>query len=313
MGTLLSQAAIVVGIILLVCCICYSIYFFYISNDVTLANHGWRGILTVVLLILLVISCLAGGYIFNLNTTPVVGFSYFLACLIYALTIRWMISQLDGMKDRSMEILETLTSILEVGEPNLDGHMLHVHNLTMLIYDYLPPKKKHNINRQNLQYASLFIDLGKLGIPGRVINKPGKLGKEEWELVKLHPQIAVNILSPILSFDEVTEWIRYHHERMDGKGYCGLKGEDIPLASRIISVADTYSAITMTRSYRPTLTYEDALSELKMVTGSQLDPEIVDIFVNIPKNLVLSCIEDVNEKMARAKIEEMEERNDEEA
>ena len=303
----LSQAAIVVGIILLVFDISSSVYFFYIRNDVTLANRGARGALTVVLLVLLVVSCLAGGAIYNQNAAPIVGYTFFLSCIIYTITIYWMFSQLNGMKERSMEVLETLTSILEVGEPNLDGHMLHVHNLSMLIYDYLPSQKKRNVNRQNLQYASLFIDLGKLGIPGRVINKAGKLGADEWKLVKMHPQIAVNILEPILSFEEVTEWIRYHHERVDGTGYNGLKGGEIPLASRIIALADTFSAITMPRAYRPTLTYEDAIAELKLATGSQLDPELVKIFIEIPKESVLACMEDVKEKMSRAKVEINEE------
>ncbi|MBO6215868.1 MAG: HD domain-containing protein, partial [Lachnospiraceae bacterium] len=126
-----------------------------------------------------------------------------------------------------------------------------------------------------------------------------------WQLIKMHPQIAVNILKPIKNFDEVANWIKYHHERMDGNGYNGLKGEDIPLASRIIALADTYSAITMTRPYRPTLNYEDALSELRLVTGSQLDPFLVEIFCSIPRNKVLSCMEDVEEKMSRAKIEKI--------
>lgn len=305
MSTGLSQAAIVVGILLLIADIGVCLYYFYYKNDVTLANHGKRNILTVIMLLLLVLSIVGGIGIFRLGTDSLVGFSYLLSSVIFTIAIQWVIIQLDGMKERSMEILETLTSILEVGEPNLDGHMLHVHNLSMLIYDYLPPEKKHELNRQNLQYASLFIDLGKLGIPGRIINKPGKLGSEDWQLIKMHPQIAVNILKPIKNFDEVANWIKYHHERMDGNGYNGLKGEDIPLASRIIALADTYSAITMTRPYRPTLNYEDALSELRLVTGSQLDPFLVEIFCSIPRNKVLACMEDVEEKMSRAKIEKI--------
>lgn len=299
------QVAVVIGIILMIFNIVRSFYYFYLKNDVTLANTGWRKALTIILLILMIVVCVESAV--SANSIPTVAsYSMLIGAILYTLTLHWMFAQLDGMKERSMNILETLMSILEVGEPTLDGHLLHVHNLTVLLYDYLPPEKQRKINRQDLQYASLFNDIGKLGIPGRIINKPGKLGSDEWKLIKTHPDIATRILLPIGSFDTISKWIKYHHERMDGNGYFGLKGEEIPLASRMIAVADTYSAITMTRSYRPTLSYEDAISELQLVAGSQLDPELVSIFVNIPKNRVLACMEDVEEKMTRYQNEKIE-------
>lgn len=198
---------------------------------------------------------------------------------------------------RNMDILETLVCVLEAGDPNMDGHSLHVHYLTMLLYDYLPYKEKRKINKADLSFASLVFDVGKYGVPGRVLNKPGKLKNEEWELMKKHPDTGARIFKSLGKFDRVSEWILYHHERMDGNGYYRLKGSDIPLPSKMIALADTFSSITMTRSYKPTLTYENATAELKLAAGSQLDSELVDIFCSIPMEKVEECIKAVQKKI----------------
>lgn len=100
----------------------------------------------------------------------------------------------------------------------------------------------------------------------------------------------MKILQPLHTFDEIADWIMYHHERMDGKGYYGVKGEDIPLAARIIAVADTYSAITMRRSYKEPRTHEDAVRIIREVAGTQLDAELVEIFLTIPREELERCI-----------------------
>ncbi|MBQ7583088.1 MAG: HD domain-containing protein [Lachnospiraceae bacterium] len=199
----------------------------------------------------------------------------------------------------SIEIIEMLIGVIEAGDSNLDGHSLHVHNLTMLLYDYLPLSYKIRVNAMDLEYASLLLDIGKLGVSRSILNKSGKLKGEEWEAMKRHPEIGVKILASVRYFDKLSDWVMYHHERVDGRGYYRLKGDQIPLASRIMAVADTYSAITMTRSYKPAYTYEDAIAELKLVAGSQLDEKLVRIFCNIPINRIASCMEDVKRRMAR--------------
>jgi HD-GYP domain-containing protein (c-di-GMP phosphodiesterase class II) len=151
----------------------------------------------------------------------------------------------------------------------------------------------------NLQYASLLLDIGKLGIPRSIINKKGKLLPEERELIQKHPEICMEILSSIPSLKTITFWIKYHHERVDGTGYYHLKGEEIPLASRILAIADTYSAITMDRSYRPSLPYENAISELRLVAGKQLDGELVELFCSIPKSKITVCMNDVRNRMKK--------------
>ena len=170
---------------------------------------------------------------------------------------------------------------------------------TMLLYDNLPLAQRLTINTHNLQYASLLLDVGKLGIPRSIINKTGKLEPEEWDLVRRHPELAVKILQPIKSFDTVSNWIKYHHERVDGTGYYHLRNDQIPLASRLLAVADTYSAMTMERSYRATMTHEEAISELKQAAGTQLDADIVNIFCHIPYKKIEESMNDVRRAMSR--------------
>ena len=176
---------------------------------------------------------------------------------------------------------------------------MHVRNLAMLLYDYLPINYRSAIDRESLQFATLLLDIGKLGIPSEIISKNGKLEESEWELIRLHPDFGMNILLQIPSFDTIALWVKYHHERVDGSGYYHLKENEIPLASRLIAVVDTYSAITIERSYKAVLPYENAITELRLSAGSQLDRELVDVFCSIPMNKVERCLHDAKEKMHR--------------
>ncbi len=225
-------------------------------------------------------------------------FVVILAVLVIILCVCFILVQkfrLNG--ERNMELLKTMVGIVEAEDPNLDGHSLHVHNLTMAFYDFLPYSLRFKLNRTELEFASLLLDIGKLGIPREILGRKGKLKEEEWILVKNHPEIGLRILGSVKGFDRVSKWILYHHERVDGGGYHGLKGNEIPLASRIIAITDTYSAITMTRSYKPSMAYEEAIVELRLSSGSQLDSELVDIFCSIPLKTIDSCLEDVRNRI----------------
>lgn len=204
---------------------------------------------------------------------------------------------------QSLQLLEILVGILEADDPNLDGHSLHVHNLCMAIYEFLPYSYRIKVRQRDLHYASLLLDIGKLAIPRDILGYSGKLGQSQWEIVKKHPDLGTGILHDIDGFTKVKEYILYHHERIDGKGYHQLEGEQIPLGARIIAVADTYSAITMNRSYRATLPYAAAVSELKLAAGKQLDEYLVKVFCSIPMNKIDECMEDVRRKMDRFSYE----------
>ncbi|WP_407428779.1 HD domain-containing phosphohydrolase [Treponema sp.] len=221
------------------------------------------------------------------------GAAILILTFVILVAFTWFISYLHGVEKTSMQVLQAIVGVIEAGDPNLEGHSLHVQRLTMLMYDYLPLRYRLSLNPYNLEYAALLFDVGKLGVPRSIIQKIGKLEQSEWEFMRRHPGIGVKILKPIPSFVEILNWIKYHHERVDGTGYYHLEGNEIPLASRVIAIADTYSAITMERSYKATLSYEEAVSELKLASGTQLDPELVEVFCSIPLHKVDSCMKEV--------------------
>jgi HD-GYP domain-containing protein (c-di-GMP phosphodiesterase class II) len=137
-----------------------------------------------------------------------------------------------------------------------------------------------------LKWASLLHDIGKIGIPEKVLNKPGKLTADEYALIKKHPMKGKTILEPIRHLSQSLTAVAYHHERYNGTGYPkGLKGEQIPLAARIIAVADTFDAITSSRSYSKPKLPREAMLVLDQVSGTQLDARLVNIFKTVYRQL----------------------------
>lgn len=135
---------------------------------------------------------------------------------------------------------------------------------------------------RELVLAAQLHDIGKIGLPSQILTKPGKLTDEEWWIIKQHPGKGWEIVSRAKNLRPVAEIIRHHHERFDGSGYPdGLQGEGIPLEARIISVADTFDALTSERPYRPSMSLAEAKAELRRVSGSQLDPDCVKAFLNV--------------------------------
>ena len=133
-----------------------------------------------------------------------------------------------------------------------------------------------------IERAGILHDIGKLGITDDILKKPGKLNDEEWEIMKRHSQKSVEILKPLEFLFREKEIILHHHERYDGRGYPdGIKGEQIPLGARIMAVADTFDAMNSERPYRKSLPKDAIISELKRVSGSQLDSSVVTTFLNL--------------------------------
>jgi cyclic di-GMP phosphodiesterase len=131
--------------------------------------------------------------------------------------------------------------------------------------------------------GALLHDIGKIGVPDHILLKPDKLTDEEWELMRKHAEFGYELLKKIDFLDESAKIVHTHHERYDGQGYpAGLSGDEIPLGSRIFSVVDALDAMTSRRTYRKALPFEDAVQRIAEVSGSQFDPEVVDVFVKIP-------------------------------
>lgn len=133
---------------------------------------------------------------------------------------------------------------------------------------------------RKIKLSGLIHDIGKIGIDEKVLNSNGKLNAEEWNEIKRHPEVGYRILSSVNEFSEVADYALGHHERWDGKGYPkGLAGDAIPFAARIIAIADSFDAMTSERTYRETLSKEDAAEEIKRCSGTQFDPDIARIFI----------------------------------
>lgn len=135
---------------------------------------------------------------------------------------------------------------------------------------------------KDIYFIALLHDVGKIGIPKEIINKPSKLTDEEYDVIKSHPVKGMQILSKITRFPDLTIGAHYHHERYDGKGYPeGLKGEDIPEIARIIAVADAYDAMSSKRSYRDVLPQEIVRNEIENGLGTQFDPRFGKIMLGL--------------------------------
>ncbi len=181
------------------------------------------------------------------------------------------------------EMINTLIGAVEARDVNLKGHSHHVMLLSMLIYDRMNKQMRGELNRQKLEYAAILHDLGKMGIPENILNKPAKLNDEEWQIIKQHPQIGVDILSKIKGMTEIQNYVKYHHERLDGLGYYGVRSNEIPLASKIICIADAYSAMVMKRSYKNALSHQTALSNLLSGKSTQFDAYLLSVFESVPE------------------------------
>ncbi len=137
---------------------------------------------------------------------------------------------------------------------------------------------------KNLRYSALLHDIGKIAVPDVILNKPMALTNEEFDVLKKHPVIGGDILKGITTIPDVQLGALYHHERFDGTGYpSGKKGDEIPIEARIIAIADTYDAMTSNRAYRQALPYNVVISELENGRGTQFDPVLVELFLQMLK------------------------------
>jgi HD-GYP domain-containing protein (c-di-GMP phosphodiesterase class II) len=152
--------------------------------------------------------------------------------------------------------------------------------------------RKLNMNDdevKNVYWASMLHDIGKIGISTRVLRKRAALTDDDWILIKMHPTIGSNIVSSIDALPALAPTISAHQEKFDGTGYPqGLKGEDIPLGARILGIADAYQAMVEHRYYREARTHEEAITELQKVKGSQFDPAVLDVFINVVNSEAIS-------------------------
>ena|GEM_PF-1114960 len=170
-----------------------------------------------------------------------------------------------------------LAEAIEAKDPLLRGHSEDTSRYVGAVAERLGLDEQR---REQLVYASVLHDMGKIGISERILLKPGPLTPEEYSAIQLHPRIGYRLVQQVPALRDVAPAILYHHERWDGEGYPSrLKGEQIPIEARIIAVADSFSAMTTDRPYRAARPVEVACAELERCAGTQFDPEVVRLFV----------------------------------
>jgi two-component system cell cycle response regulator len=171
-----------------------------------------------------------------------------------------------------------LLRILREREPALHAHLVGVAELAVAVARQL------HLNGEQLDEvarAAELHDVGKVAIPEEILHKPGPLDEEEWAFVRRHTLIGERILGAAPALRPVAQLVRSTHERYDGGGYPdGLSGEQIPLGARIVTVCDAYEAMVAERPYRPAMTREDAIAELRRNAGTQFDPRVVEVFTD---------------------------------
>lgn len=186
---------------------------------------------------------------------------------------------LDELRETYVATMTSLAQVVEAKDTTTRGHLDRTQAYGMALAKKVDPEMA---SRPEVSYGFFLHDIGKVGIPERVLCKPGPLDEAEWVVMREHPVVGAQIVEPIKFLAGSVEIVLSHHERWDGKGYPkGLAGRDIPLAARVFAVADCFDAMTSDRPYRRALPAEVALEEIGAGAGSQFDPEVVEAFFEV--------------------------------
>lgn len=185
----------------------------------------------------------------------------------------------QSVERMSMQMVQALVNTIDAKDSYTNGHSTRVAKYAVMLAERMGYSGE---KLERLQYAALLHDIGKIGVPKEIINKPTRLTDEEYEIIKTHPVIGSKILQEISEIPDIAIGARWHHERFDGKGYPdGLQGYEIPETARIIGVADAYDAMTSNRSYRDLLPQEKVSDEIEKGKAAQFDPQIAELMLQL--------------------------------
>ncbi len=199
--------------------------------------------------------------------------------------------QARQLKEAYDATLLALVTALDAREHEVQAHSQRVCEYTVMLARGMGIGGK---DLEDIRMGALLHDIGKIGISDSILLKPGKLTEEEWEEMKKHPYIGYRILEDIEFLKGAVQIVYAHHERFDGRGYPrGLKGKEIPVGARLFAVADTLDAMTSDRPYRKAMPFETAREEIIRCSGTQFDPDVVEIFLGIPRVVWLEKKEEV--------------------
>lgn len=189
----------------------------------------------------------------------------------------------EHVEKSTIATIETIANAIDARDEYTGGHSARVAEYAAMLAEKIAPN--YNFSDKDVKrihYIALMHDIGKIGIPDAVLNKPGRLTDEEFAIMKQHAVIGDRLLKDIDTVEGLADGVRHHHERYDGKGYPdGLSGEDIPVVARILCIADCFDAMTSNRVYRKRLSDEQVRAELERCSGSQFDPQMLEAFCEL--------------------------------
>ena len=225
------------------------------------------------------VGCLAYGMFGLLIAAPwtVVGPLSAILVVMPLFTARWAFTQIHAQQQAHSATIAALCQAVETKDYYTRGHSERVSRGSVMIAQAIGMRGDRV---KAIRYAGMLHDVGKLGVPTKVLQKDGALTEEEYAAIQLHPMRGLEIVRGIGFLDEALAGIMHHHERMDGTGYpMGLAGSEIPEFARVISVADAFDSMTTDRSYRAARSQEEGVAELRRCAGTHFDPALVDAFV----------------------------------
>lgn len=212
----------------------------------------------------------------------VAWFSWFITQSVTARTLEYQRREIALAKEQVRMGNETILAIaraVDAKDSNTSQHSQRVSEYSVMIAQKLGYSEEQ---QENLRRAALLHDIGKIGIPDKVLNKPDRLTDEEYAVMKSHVTKGAEILKDFTLISNVKDGVLYHHEKYDGTGYVqGLKGKEIPEMGRIIGIADAFDAMTANRVYRKKLDFDTVMNELRKGSGKQFDPDILDVFLEL--------------------------------
>ncbi|PKM82349.1 MAG: hypothetical protein CVU89_04935 [Firmicutes bacterium HGW-Firmicutes-14] len=245
-------------------------------------KETWLSVIKTIYVNYFVLSSLSFVYIYMIeNSSLELKIFSILVFFVPVILVSHAFRLATGMKQSYLKTVTTIAAAIEAKDSYMKGHSERVAELTVALAREFRMRENEI---QKLEFAALLHDAGKIGIPDEILNKPGPLSVEEYDRVKEHSALGAEILQKIKFLQSYSDTILYHHEHYDGTGYpAGLRGDEIPLLSRFLAVADAYDAMTTDRPFRPAKTPEQTVEEMERLAGSQFDPDLVEPFKKILK------------------------------
>lgn len=226
-------------------------------------------------------SAIAVGTMGIIVALAYIGYGYGAVILFFGplLLARYSFKLYIEMRNLYLSTIGALNKSLEAKDPYTSGHAARVEKFAVeLAESYNLPYE----SIQNIRTAAVLHDIGKIGINDSILNKASRLTQEEYEQIMRHPSIGADIISKVDFLKDITGIIKHHHERYDGKGYPdGIAGEEIPIEACVLTIADSYDAMTTDRPYRKALTKDEALEEIRKNAGTQFHPGLSEAFITL--------------------------------